>query len=165
MVGKDDSKSVTCVEIKHLFSNYLGEALMSVAIDMLATVRNSEATGNSANRTDAIVSANGNVRGPVATKEYADANWAALRAQLRAEFAGVRAQLRAEFAGVRAQLRAEGAGVRAHLRAEFADVRADLRAEFAGMRTDIVKLRNDLCKAIWIQGAVLTIIILACEFL
>ncbi len=105
---------------------------MSAAIDMLATARNSEATGNSANRTDAIVSAIGNVRGPVATKEYSDADWAALRAHLRAEFAGVRA----------------------HLRSEFADVHAD-----------IVKLRKDLCKAIWIQGAVLAIIILACEFL
>lgn len=116
---------------------------MSVAIDMLATARNSEATGNSANRTDAIVSAIGNVRGPVVTKEYSDADWAALRAHLRAEFAGVRADLRAEFADVRA-----------HLRAEFADVHADM-----------VKLRKDLCKAIWIQGAVLAIIILACEFL
>ena len=138
---------------------------MSAAIDMLATARNSEATGNSANRTDASVSAIGNVRGPVVTKEYSDADWAALRAHLRAEFAGVRAHLRAEFAGVRADLRAEFAGVRADLRAEFADVHAHLRAEFADVHADIVKLRKDLCKAIWIQGAVLAIIILACEFL
>ena len=138
---------------------------MSVAIDMRATVRNSEATGNSANRTDTIVSAIGSVRGPVVTKEYPDADWAPLRDHVRAEFAGVRAHLRSEFAEMRAHLRSEFDGVRADLRSEFAGVRADLRSEFAGVRADIVKLRIDLCKAIWIQGAVLAIIILACEFL
>ena len=127
---------------------------MSVAIDMRATVRNSEATGNSANRTDTIVSAIGSVRGPVVTMEYPDADWAPLRDHVRAEFAGVRAHLRSEFAEMRADLRSE-----------FAGVRADLRSEFAGVRADIVKLRIDLCNAIWIQGAVLAIIILACEFL
>ena len=36
---------------------------------------------------------------------------------------------------------------------------------FQAIRADIVKFRRDFVRAIWIQGAVLAIIHLACEFL
>ena len=123
---------------------------MSTQFDTLATARRLEAAGIATKQAEAIVFAIQESRDTAATKEDLDSNVAALSSDLEANTAS----LRSDLAATKAAMRTDLAAMAADLRAEIQGVAAESRAEMG-------KLRGELFRALWIQGAGVVGILLA----
>ena len=127
---------------------------MSTPFDSLANARRLEAAGIATKQAEAIVFAIQKSRGTAATKEDLDTNVAALRADLEANTAALRSELEANTAALRAELKANTAVLRSEITAMAAELRADMG-----------KLRGEIFRALWVQGAGLAGILLASKIL
>ena len=127
---------------------------MSTPFDSLANARRLEAAGIATKQAEAIVFAIQKSRGTAATKEDLDTNVAALRSDLEANTAALRAELKANTAALRAELEANTAVLRSEITAVAAELRADMG-----------KLRGEIFRALWVQGAGLAGILLASKIL
>ena len=145
---------------------------MSTQFDTLATARRLEAAGIATKQAEAIVFAIQESRDTAATKEDLDSNVAALSSDLAANTAMLRSELEANTAALRSELEANMAALRSELeanttalRSDLAAMAADLRAEIQGVATESRaergKLRGELFRALWIQGAGVVGILLA----
>ena len=138
---------------------------MSSPFDFLATARRLEAAGIATKQAEAIVFAIQKSRGTAATKEDLDTNVAALRSDLEANTAALRSELKANTAALRAELKANTAALRAELEANTAVLRSEITAVAADLRADMGKLRGEIFRALWVQGAGLAGILLASKIL
>ncbi len=127
---------------------------MSTPFDSLANARRLEAAGIATKQAEAIVFAIQKSRGTAATKEDLDTNVAALRSDVEANTAALRAELKANTAALRADLEANTAVLRSEITAMAAELRADMG-----------KLRGEIFRALWVQGAGLAGILLASKIL
>ena len=127
---------------------------MSTPFDSLANARRLEAAGIATKQAEAIVFAIQKSRGTAATKEDLDTNVAALRSDLEANTAALRSELKANTAALRAELKANTAVLRSEITAVAAELRADMG-----------KLRGEIFRALWVQGAGLAGILLASKIL
>ncbi len=112
---------------------------MSTPFDSLTTARRLEAAGIATKQAEAIVVAIQESRDTAATKRDLDTNVAALRSDLGTNTAALRSDLETRTVALRSELSA---------------VETNLRA-------DMGKLRGEIYRALWVQGAGLAGIILA----
>lgn len=134
---------------------------MSTQFDTLATARRLEAAGIATKQAEAIVFAIQESRDTAATKEDLDSNVAALSSDLAANTAMLRSELEANTAALRSELEANTKALRSDLAAMAADLRAEIQGVAAESRAEMGKLRGELFRALWIQGAGVVGILLA----
>ena len=134
---------------------------MSTPFDSLATARKLEATGIATKQAEAIVFAIQESRDTAATKRDLDTNVAALRSDLEANTAALRSDLEARTEALRSSLETRTAALQSNLEASTAALRFEISAVEANLRADMGKLRGQLFRALWIQGAGVVGIVLA----
>ena len=134
---------------------------MSTPFDSLATARKLEATGIATKQAEAIVFAIQESRDTAATKRDLDTNVALLRSDLEASSALLRSDLEASSAALRSDMEANTAALRSDMEANTAALRSEIAATAADLRADMGKLRGELFRALWIQGAGVVGIVLA----
>ena len=134
---------------------------MSTPFDSLATARRLEAAGIATRQAEAIVVAIQESRDTAATKQDVATNVAALRSDFEANTAALRSDFEANTAALRSDFEASTAALRSDLAAMAADLRAEIQGVAAESRAEMGKLRGELFRALWIQGAGVVGILLA----
>ncbi len=138
---------------------------MSTPFDSLATARRLEAAGIASKQAEAIVFAIQESRDTAATKQDLDTNVAALRSDLETNTAMLRSELEANTTALRSEITANTTALRSDLEANTAVLRSEIMAVAADLRAGMGKLRGEIFRALWVQGAGLAGILLASKIL